>query len=118
MTYEVVDNFAAGLDIRKSPMTAPGGTLTRLKNAVINPGGEIEKRRAFVKIGSNILAGSFGLAATESTLYVFGRNVDAADAGARRSRRHPEGTECPERCRDAGAVRLRHFRRSDLSRHD
>jgi hypothetical protein len=75
LTYEIVDNFAAGLDTRKSPLTSPGGTLTRLKNAAINPGGEIEKRRAFVKIGSNILANTFGLAATESTLYAFTRNT-------------------------------------------
>jgi hypothetical protein len=75
MTYELVENFAAGLDNRKSPLTAPGGTLTRLKNAVINPGGEIEKRRAFVKIGSAYLANTFGLAATESTLYAFTRNT-------------------------------------------
>jgi hypothetical protein len=76
MTYEVVDNFAAGLDVRKSPLTAPGGTLTRLTNAAISPGGEIEKRRAFVKVGDNLLAGTFGLASTEATLYAFSRNVD------------------------------------------
>jgi hypothetical protein len=74
VAYEVVENFAAGLDNRKSPLTAPGGTLTRLTNAAVNPGGEIEKRRAFVKLGTNLLAGTFGLAATSSTLYVFGRN--------------------------------------------
>jgi len=76
MAYEVVENFAAGLDNRKSPLTAPGGTLTRLKNAAVNPGGEIEKRRAFVKVGNQILSGTFGLAATSSTLYAFSRNVD------------------------------------------
>ena len=73
MTYELVENFAAGLDNRKSPLTSPGGTLTRLKNAVITPGGEIAKRRAFVQCAD--LTGSFGLAATSTDLYVFGRNV-------------------------------------------
>jgi hypothetical protein len=73
MTYEVVENFAAGLDNRKSPLTAPGGTLTKLTNAVINPGGEIEKRRAFVHMAT--VTGSFGLAATSNSLFVFGRNV-------------------------------------------
>lgn len=73
MTYELVENFAAGLDNRKSPLTSPGGTLTRLKNAVITPGGEIAKRRAFVQVAD--LTGSFGLAATSTDLYVFGRNV-------------------------------------------
>jgi len=73
MAYEVVENFAAGLDNRKSPLTAPGGTLTKLTNAAVNPGGEIEKRRAFIKLGTNMLAGTFGLAATSSTLYAFTR---------------------------------------------
>jgi hypothetical protein len=76
LAYEVVENFAAGLDNRKSPLTAPGGTLTRLTNAAINPGGEIEKRRAFVRVGTNTLAGTFGLAATSSTLYAFTRDTD------------------------------------------
>jgi hypothetical protein len=74
MTYEVVDNFAAGLDTRKSPVTAPAGSLTILKNAMITPGGEIAKRRAFVKIAT-VSANSFGLAATASRLHVFGRNA-------------------------------------------
>jgi hypothetical protein len=73
LTYQLIENFAAGLDTRKSPLTSPAGTLTRLVNAVVTPGGEIAKRRAFVDIGS--VAGSFGLASTESSLYVFGRNV-------------------------------------------
>src|SRR6187401_523654 len=73
MGYEVVENIAAGLDNRKSPLTAPGGTLTKLTNAAVNPGGEIEKRRAFIKLGTNMLAGTFGLAATSSTLYAFTR---------------------------------------------
>ena len=76
MAYEIVDNFAAGLDIRKSPLTAPGGTLTRLTNAAISPGGEIEKRRAFTKVGDNLLANTFGLASTEATLHVFTRDTD------------------------------------------
>jgi hypothetical protein len=77
MTYQTVDNFVAGLDTRKSPLTSPAGTLTRLINAVITPGGEISKRRAFVNIAT-VPATTFGLAATESSLYVFGRNVDVS----------------------------------------
>ena len=73
MSYELIDDFSAGWDVRKSPLTAPGGSLTHLHNAAINPGGEIEKRRAFVQIAD--LTGSFGLASTAATLYVFGRNV-------------------------------------------
>jgi len=74
MTYEIVDNFAAGLDTRKSPLTSPGGTLTRLNNALITPGGEIAKRRAFVKV-ADFPANSFGLASTEAKLVIFGKNV-------------------------------------------
>jgi hypothetical protein len=74
MTYQLIENFAAGLDVRKSPLTAPAGTLTRLTNAVVTPGGEIAKRRGFVKV-ADLPPTSFGLAATESNLYVFGRNV-------------------------------------------
>lgn len=74
MAYLLIDNFAAGLDTRKSPITAPPGTLRRLVNAVITPGGEIQKRRAFVPILT--LTGTFGLAATENNLYAFTRNTD------------------------------------------
>jgi hypothetical protein len=69
----VIDNFAAGLDTRKSALTSVPGTLQRLTNATITPGGEIAKRRAFIKVAT--LTGSFGLAATESTLYAFTRNT-------------------------------------------
>jgi hypothetical protein len=69
----VIDNFAAGLDTRKSALTSAPGTLQRLINATITPGGEIAKRRAFVKVAT--LTNTFGLAATENTLYAFTRNV-------------------------------------------
>jgi hypothetical protein len=81
LPYELLENFAAGLDVRKSPLTAPAGTLSRLVNAAINPGGEIEKRRAFVEVGTNILTNTFGLAATEATLYAFTRGVGVAPPG-------------------------------------
>ena len=43
-----ITDFRKGLDTRRSPLTAPSGTLRILENAVINQGGEIEKRLAFV----------------------------------------------------------------------
>lgn len=73
MTYQTIDNFAAGLDTRKSPLTSPAGTMTRIINAAITPGGEISKRRAFVNVAT--VTGTFGLAATESSIYVFGKNI-------------------------------------------
>ena len=69
MPYLLIDDFAGGLDTRKSALTSPAGTLQRLNDCVITPGGEIAKRKAFVQVAD--LTGSFGLAATESTLYAF-----------------------------------------------
>jgi hypothetical protein len=74
MPYLLIENFANGLESRKSPITAPPGSLLRLTNAAISPGGEIEKRRAFVKV-SDLPTNTFGLAATENTLHVFTRNT-------------------------------------------
>ena len=48
MPYFTITDFAAGLDLRRSSLTAPAGTLRTLINAHITPGGEIEKRMAFV----------------------------------------------------------------------
>ena len=78
MAYQLIENFAAGLDTRKSPLTAPSGTVTRLVNAVITPGGEISKRRAFIQVADldgGASGNSFGLAATASKLYVFRANA-------------------------------------------
>ena len=49
MAYYVTENFSAGIDTRKHPLTAPAGTLRQLLNCHITPGGEIEKRLAFVE---------------------------------------------------------------------
>jgi hypothetical protein len=45
-----ISDFRGGLDARKTALTAPEGTLRILENAVINQGGEIEKRLAFVPV--------------------------------------------------------------------
>lgn len=49
MPYYVIDNFQRGLDLRKSIEVAPPGSLRVLRNAFINSGGEVEKRKAFVR---------------------------------------------------------------------
>lgn len=49
MPYFVIANFANGRDLRRSSETAPSGTLRILRNAFVNEGGQIEKRRAWVK---------------------------------------------------------------------
>jgi hypothetical protein len=69
----MIDDFAGGLDTRKSALTSPAGTLQRLNDCVITPGGEIAKRKAFVQVAD--LTGTFGLAATEANLYAFTRGV-------------------------------------------
>jgi len=47
-----VNNFDGGLDVRKTVLTAPGGTLRQLENAFVNSGGEIEKRMAFATVAT------------------------------------------------------------------
>jgi hypothetical protein len=71
MSYIVVENFSAGLDTRKHPLTAKPGTLQTLKNAHVSRGGEIEKRKKFATFAS-LPAGTFGMEAADSTIYVFG----------------------------------------------
>lgn len=71
MPYIVNENFSAGLDRRKSIMTAPSGTLWSLKNAHITRGGEIEKRKAFVS-HKTLPSNSYGLHSVRGQLYTFG----------------------------------------------
>ena len=79
MPYYLIENFKAGLDVRKSVLTAPAGTLTRLTNAAITPGGEIKKRKAFVKVAT--LTGTFGLAAIGAKLVTFTKNTNPTNPG-------------------------------------
>ena len=48
MAYIVIEDFRAGLDRRKLPVSSPQGSLQSLENAHITRGGEIEKRLALV----------------------------------------------------------------------
>jgi hypothetical protein len=73
MPYFLINDFKSGLDVRKSILTAPAGTLTKLINAAISPGGEIVKRRAFVKVAD--LKGTFGLAAIGEKVVAFTKNT-------------------------------------------
>ena len=72
MAYYVTENFSAGIDTRKHPLTAPAGTLRQLLNCHITPGGEIEKRLAFVE-GFDV-AGSMpkSLMRVGAVIYVIG----------------------------------------------
>lgn len=70
-----IREFTGGLDGRRMSETASGATLTKASNGHITRGGEFEKRQAFVR--KYVLpAGTTGLAATASSLYVFGSTVE------------------------------------------
>src|SRR5215831_14512279 len=69
--FSIVD-FKEGLDVRKTPLTAPGGSLRILENAVLNQGGEIEKRLAFVPWGSIPGSPPYFLSAQAAVLHSFG----------------------------------------------
>jgi hypothetical protein len=69
MPYMTITNFSAGLDLRRSSLTAPPGTLRSLKNLHLTPGGEIEKRAAFVRI-KTVASNSVGLVEVNQKLYV------------------------------------------------
>jgi hypothetical protein len=73
MPYFTITDFAAGLDLRRSSLTAPAGTLRSMINCHITPGGEIEKRMAFVPFWTADPA-SKGLVEVNQKLYVFGPN--------------------------------------------
>jgi len=70
MPYYTVTDFSAGLDLRRSPLTAPAGTLRVLRNCHVTPGGEIEKRFAFVKFAT-VNPASRSLVEVNQKLYVF-----------------------------------------------
>jgi hypothetical protein len=73
MPYFTITDFAAGLDLRRSTLTAPAGTLRSMINCHITPGGEIEKRMAFVPFWECDPA-SKGLVEVNQKLYAFGPN--------------------------------------------
>lgn len=66
-----ISDFKMGLDTRKTPLTAPGGSLRILENAVVNQGGEVEKRLAFVPMTTLPPDWSF-LFGQGDSLHVFG----------------------------------------------
>lgn len=70
MPYTIVDNFSAGLDSRRHVLNSKPGTLAKIDNAHITRGGEIEKRKAFVHIGS-FQSETFGLESTSSGVFTF-----------------------------------------------
>src|SRR4249920_2374756 len=78
--YSEIKDFAAAMDLRKSPITAPAGTLRVLTNAPVTPGGEIEKRSAFVHRGTADPS-SFGLVSIDGLLFTLTTGGTYAPAG-------------------------------------
>jgi hypothetical protein len=70
-----IKEFVGGLDARRLRETTAGGQLIKGQNGHITRGGEFEKRAAFVK-AYDLPAGTVGLAATASSLVVFGKDAD------------------------------------------
>jgi hypothetical protein len=67
--YQIQD-FKAGLDLRKSYVTAPAGSLITLRNAIVTAGAEIEKRTAFIPFASVGISGTIGLLSRNGFIYV------------------------------------------------
>ncbi len=86
MPKEVLQDFRFGLDTRRSMLTSRPGALLECKDAVVNQGGQIELRKAFVPVScapsvpSGITA-LLGCEALTSRIVLFGGEADAA-AGA------------------------------------
>lgn len=76
MPYIIIEDFRAGLDRRKLPVSSPQGTLQTLSNAHVTRGGEIEKRLAFVPQYSLPANQTHGFDGADGTLYVWGSVPD------------------------------------------
>lgn len=86
MPYTVIEDFKYGLDTRRSQLTSVLGTLAKIENAHINQGGEIEVRKAFVRIdlaptlASTVTLVLDAIPLTDSILLVGGQtNADVAN---------------------------------------
>lgn len=81
MPYIIIEDFRAGLDRRKLPVSSPQGSLQTLSNAHITRGGEIEKRLAMVATYALPPGLTFGFAGAGSSLYTFGSAPSPAVPG-------------------------------------
>ena len=72
-----IREFTGGLDTRRLEETTAGGVLIKAVDGHINRGGEFEQRAAFVKVYTLPAGQTKGLAATSTSLYVFGEQDGA-----------------------------------------
>lgn len=90
MPYFLLENFKGGVDTRNNVLASVPGTLTRLENCHITPGGEIETRKAFVRqfwdadTDTNLIqiSKTFGLAELNNNIYVFQDTAVTNGAGS------------------------------------
>lgn len=75
MSYVALQNFKAGLDSRRSELSAIPGSLQLAQNGHIDQGGQFVKRSAFVNQGQ-LPAGCFGLQETSNGLMTFGSGTN------------------------------------------
>jgi hypothetical protein len=68
-------DIRAGLDTRRIAEALPGGSAIRANDGHINRGGEFEQRPAFVSAYTLPAGATLGLAADNTSLYVFGSGV-------------------------------------------
>lgn len=62
-----LDTFKYGLDTRRDVLTSVPGTLVTIENAHINPGGEVERRKAFVEAYDLTIVDDSSIAITSLT---------------------------------------------------
>jgi hypothetical protein len=93
MPYIIIEDFRAGLDRRKLPVSSPQGSLQTLSNAHISRGGEIEKRLAMVATYALPPGQTYGLKGANGVLYTFGSDESPAvpDGIAYQRLEHPSG---------------------------
>lgn len=72
MSFLHVKDFRFGWDTRKNELALRPGTLEIGENVLINQGGEVTNRKAWVPTATAIPAGCFGLQATSLGWYTFG----------------------------------------------
>lgn len=74
MPYLVVQDFKAGLNRNRLPVTSTPGSLLTLQDAHVNRGGEVEKRKAWVPWRD--VPNTLGMAIVAGVTYVFGPDPD------------------------------------------
>jgi hypothetical protein len=78
MAYLLIGNFQGGLDTRKSPFTAPPGSLRYARNVHLTRGAEIEVRKKFVPVYNLPPGKTKGCTSVRGQLYVFGAEAGVA----------------------------------------